>query len=381
MARRQLSRVSLGRNQAGWVAWALSVVLLLTSMSLAWFYHQATTDKDQLRSALSDTQTQYRDADADTLRAQRELQKIQSQLDNTLSNLVQAETKIKTLNQRYNELSRSQNQTSAKLNELQLDNDAMTNQLAELQAENKTQLAQIATLNAELSAAHNDANVAQAQLEHYQGTLSQLQGELKAAASTEELYLAAREQLALQQAENETYSETIERLKTEMAAESAAMDQLEAQLQGQLAKLNQEKEKLVTQLEDGTTAIKLPESILFASGSALLNDDGLKSLDVLAQALKIFPNHMISIQGHTDSKKISQTTKIIYPSNWELSSARASSAVRELLKKGIPSAQLQAVGYADTRPLVTEVDDATRQQNRRIEVILLPNQFKTKVLK
>ena len=119
---------------------------------------------------------------------------------------------------------------------------------------------------------------------------------------------------------------------------------------------------------------------MFASGSAELNEDGLNSLNVLADALTSFPNHLISIQGHTDSRKISKDTALTFPTNWELSGARAASAVRALLTKGIPAQQLQAVGYADTRPLVKEVDAATRQQNRRIEVILLPNQFKTKLL-
>ena len=55
-------------------------------------------------------------------------------------------------------------------------------------------------------------------------------------------------------------------------------------------------------------------------------------------------------------------------------------AVQELIRQKIPAGQLQAVGLADTRPLVPETNSATRQQNRRIEVILLPNQFKTKEL-
>ena len=203
---------------------------------------------------------------------------------------------------------------------------------------------------------------------------------LPKATTTAELFQAARQQLALKQAENETYSETIARLQTEMSAEADAMNKLEAKLQSQLAQLNQEKEQLVTQLEDGTTAIKLPESILFASGSAELNAEGRQALGLLAEALQSFPNYLISIQGHTDSRGIAPSTLQQYPSNWELSSARAAIAVRELIGQKIPAGQLQAVGFAATRPLVAETSRATRQQNRRIEVILLPNQFKTKLL-
>jgi chemotaxis protein MotB len=221
---------------------------------------------------------------------------------------------------------------------------------------------------------------AEQQLTTTKSNLVELQGELSEAERTAQLYQSAREQLALEQAENETYAETIARLKTEMDEEAKAMVALENSLQSQLSQLNQEKEKLVTQLEDGTTAIKLPESILFASGSAKLNDDGLKALNVLSDALQSFPNHLISIQGHTDSKKISSSISEIYPTNWELSTARASSAVRELVAKGILAEKIQAVGFADTRPLVKEVDAQSRQQNRRIEVILFPNKFTTRLL-
>ncbi|WP_320827336.1 OmpA family protein [Reinekea sp.] len=240
--------------------------------------------------------------------------------------------------------------------------------------------AALATVQEQLAATQTNLARQNAQYQAAMAELTLLKDELNKAATTAELFQSARQQLALKQAENETYSETIERLKNEMSAEADAMNNLEAKLQSQLAMLNQEKEQLVTQLEDGTTAIKLPESILFASGSAKLNAEGRQALALLAEALQSFPNYLISIQGHTDGRTIAAGTLKQYPSNWELSSARAAIAVQELIRQKIPAGQLQAVGFADTRPLVSEANSATRQQNRRIEVILLPNQFKTKVL-
>jgi len=259
---------------------------------------------------------------------------------------------------------------NASNNDLNGKNEGLSTQLEDTQKLLAKQTIELQDQNSELSLQLKEK---EGLLTDSKGALETLQSELDEAATTAQLYQAAREELALKQAENETYSETIERLKTEMAEETKAMTKLEEELQSQLTQFNQEKEKLVTQLKDGTTAIKLPESILFPSGSADLNEEGIQALTVLADALSSFPNHLISIQGHTDSRKISQVTQQIYPSNWELSSARAASAVRALIAHDVPEHRMQAVGFAATRPLVDETDRASLQQNRRIEVILLPN--------
>jgi len=282
-----------------------------------------------------------------------ELNAINEELSTDIANL---NTEIENLNTRNNDLNSQ--------------NEALSTQLEDIQKLLAKQTIELQDQNSELSLQLKEK---EGLLTDSKGALETLQSELDEAATTAQLYQAAREELALKQAENETYSETIERLKTEMAEETKAMTKLEEELQSQLTQFNQEKEKLVTQLKDGTTAIKLPESILFPSGSADLNEEGIQALTVLADALSSFPNHLISIQGHTDSRKISQVTQQIYPSNWELSSARAASAVRALIAHDVPEHRMQAVGFAATRPLVDETDRASLQQNRRIEVILLPN--------
>ena len=353
-------------RQQGWAAWAFSGLLFLTTATVGWFYYDLDQQKKSLESELAQAQSELRTS-------QRSLNRSQSDLDDTRNELSTLRIQLATVENELNEtqqnmatLERQNQRLEVSEKGLNTTIESLNEQLSNLQAENESLLSEKTSAEQQLSAT--------------QGDLVELQGELSEAATTAELYQAAREQLALEQAENETYSETIDRLKAEMSEEAKAMAALEESLQSQLSTLNQEKEKLVTQLEDGTTAIKLPESILFASGSAKLNDDGLSALNVLSAALKSFPNHLISIQGHTDSKKISSAISEVYPTNWELSTARAASAVRELIKKGVTAEQIQAVGYADTRPLVKEVDAQTRQQNRRIEVILFPNQFKTKLL-
>ena len=89
---------------------------------------------------------------------------------------------------------------------------------------------------------------------------------------------------------------------------------------------------------------------MFAPGSADILPDGIKSLDRVAQVVTFRlgkKNYSIEVEGHTDDTPI---TTPQFPSNWELSSARASAVVRFMISRGVPSDRLRAVGYADTKP-------------------------------
>lgn len=377
-------------SQQGWVAWSLSALLFIASAGLGWLYmsasdQQAATDTElqQQQRLTSRLEQQLEQSRNDLTEARNERQTLlreRNALQSELDQLREQQATLEQLRQQRDELTTRNTQQQNELAELQSQVTELTQQQTLTEEALSQKDDQIAILNEQLQTSQVSVEQLREDLSEAERLIAQQRGELSEAATTEERFLAARQQLALEQAENETYSETIERLRQEMAAESQAMAQLEERLQQQLSQLNQENEQLVTKLEDGTTAIKLPESILFASGRADINDDGKRSLSNLAEALSSFPNHLISVQGHTDSQTIAPTTAKQYPTNWELSTARAASAVRELLKAGIPSNQVQAVGYADTRPLVEETSAAARQQNRRIEVILLPNQFTTRIL-
>lgn len=113
--------------------------------------------------------------------------------------------------------------------------------------------------------------------------------------------------------------------------------------------------------------IRMNDTAYFPSGSANLRADHLKDLEALAKVLHRLPNH-VRIEGHTDPRPI-QTP--IYPSNWELSAARAASMLRYLSSAGVPEEKLAIVGYADRRPIVSNETDAGRQKNRRVDLVLL----------
>jgi chemotaxis protein MotB len=113
--------------------------------------------------------------------------------------------------------------------------------------------------------------------------------------------------------------------------------------------------------------IRLNDTAYFPSGQASLRADHLKDLEALAKVMLRLPNH-VRIEGHTDPRPI-QTA--IYPSNWELSAARAASMLRFLSSAGVPEEKLAIVGYADRRPIVSNDTEAGRQKNRRVDVVLL----------
>jgi chemotaxis protein MotB len=111
----------------------------------------------------------------------------------------------------------------------------------------------------------------------------------------------------------------------------------------------------------------LTDDLLFASGQATLNSrsDGL--LGEISQLLNVDETHPIDVEGNTDDVPIHSS---VYPSNWELSSARASTVVEFLIGHGVSPARLTAIGYADERPIASNTTAAGRSKNRRVEIVL-----------
>lgn len=118
--------------------------------------------------------------------------------------------------------------------------------------------------------------------------------------------------------------------------------------------------------EEGKVSFRISSEILFASAGAELEDGGYRALDPLIPILQSSP-HTVAVAGHTDNLPINTAR---FPSNWELSAARAGSVIRYLIESGVDPARLRAEGYADTRPLTANDSDKSRAQNRRVELTL-----------
>ena len=113
--------------------------------------------------------------------------------------------------------------------------------------------------------------------------------------------------------------------------------------------------------------ISLAEAGFFAPGEATIRDDASDMLDELAETLR-GTRTLVRVEGHTDSTPISTAR---YPSNWELSSARASAVLAQLVARGIESTRLSVAGYASERPVADNSTPEGRALNRRVDLVVL----------
>lgn len=136
---------------------------------------------------------------------------------------------------------------------------------------------------------------------------------------------------------------------------------LQQYVDADLLKINQSK---------GRIEIEMKERMLFGSGEARLSADSLQPLRELAQTLARLPSHL-QVEGHTDNIPIATAT---FPSNWELSAARAASVVHFLARSGIEPWRMSAVGLGEHRPIAENADEKGRAANRRVTVVVLTGQ-------
>ncbi|CAB3921657.1 Peptidoglycan-associated lipoprotein [Achromobacter insuavis] len=119
-------------------------------------------------------------------------------------------------------------------------------------------------------------------------------------------------------------------------------------------------------INEQSVSFRISNELLFPSGQATLSPSGLDVIKRLAAILNK-NEYQVSVEGHSDPVPI-QTRQ--FASNWELSSSRATSVLRELVRDGVAGSRLRAVGYAETRPIESNDTPAGRAANRRVELIM-----------
>jgi chemotaxis protein MotB len=152
-----------------------------------------------------------------------------------------------------------------------------------------------------------------------------------------------------------TVSKTYEDLLSEMKSEIA---------QGQIA---------ITELK-GKLTVDVVDKILFDSGQTEIRPEGLGVLKRVVEILMTVTDKVIRVEGHTDSIPIGGALAKKYPTNWELSAARALNVTRYLEKEGIDPALLSAVAFGEHQPIAENDTPEGRSRNRRIAIILLPKE-------
>lgn len=112
--------------------------------------------------------------------------------------------------------------------------------------------------------------------------------------------------------------------------------------------------------------IELKDSILFSSGSADISEQARKIFDEIAAILAKYSNP-VQVEGFTDNVPINSSR---YPTNWELSTARASAIVKHLAAQGVAPERLSAVGYGEYQPIASNESEQGRAQNRRVSIMI-----------
>lgn len=164
--------------------------------------------------------------------------------------------------------------------------------------------------------------------------------------------------------------ELLKKKKQEMEIrkkENEEFQKIKEQIEKYAAKLGF-KNKVIMNIEERGLVISLADSVMFDTGKANLTPMAIKVLDQMAGLLKQL-NNPIRIEGHTDNVPIKNSK---YPSNWQLSTDRATTVLIYLIEKhGLSPQKLSAAGYGEYKPIVPNTSEENRSRNRRVDIVIL----------
>jgi chemotaxis protein MotB len=261
--------------------------------------------------------------------------------------------------------------------------DQMQQQLASLQQNFDQEASQRKTAEQQAASLAKERAALEARSGEFQSKLDSLEQEKGRMAKDQEQLRQEQSQLTanLEQERQRLKAEEAEkaRLERERAAKeeeirrlTRTQEELTKSLQDEIAKGN----ITIQQVRDRLT-INMVDRVLFDSGKAQIKPAGMKVLKQVADVLNKVTDKQIRIEGHTDNVPISTKLQDRFKTNWELSTARATTVVRYLIDQGgVDRQYLSAVGYADTRPIASNDAEEGRTSNRRIEIVLYPRDLK-----
>lgn len=161
-------------------------------------------------------------------------------------------------------------------------------------------------------------------------------------------------------------------LESELAGERQRATDLNTELEQALADYKQKENLLLEKIED-KSVITVSDAMMFASGGVQLTQRATEMLDKLASVLANYPDREIRIEGHTDNVGIALEFQERFKSNWELSTARATSVLHYLRRRHkVAADRLAAVGYGEYRPLADNATPEGRAKNRRVVISVGP---------
>jgi chemotaxis protein MotB len=155
--------------------------------------------------------------------------------------------------------------------------------------------------------------------------------------------------------------ERVKELEAIAARRKAVFEQIRASLQAMASA-----GKLKVVMKRGMLVVQMPEAILFDTGKADLKPEGVAAIQEMTAALLTIPDRRFQLSGHTDDRGSEET-------NWKLSLARAMSVLRVMRSAGMPPQRSSVAGYAWFQPDAPNDTEEGRAQNRRFELVLVPN--------
>jgi chemotaxis protein MotB len=295
--------------------------------------------------------------------AKRTSAQLQQQLAGLQQNLDQEATQRKAAEQQAASLAQEREALAARSSELQSRLDGLEKEKGQLNSELGNVRGQITDLEQKLTSGNASA---QEEITKLQKQASELEANAARIAKEREQLRQEQSQLAatLEQ-ERLAKEEEITRL-------TRTQEELSKSLQDEISKGN----ITIQQVRDRLT-INMVDRVLFDSGQAQVKPAGVKVLKQVGDVLKTVTDKQIRIEGHTDNVPISSKLQDRFKTNWELSTARATTVVRYLIDQGgVDRQYLSAVGYADTHPITSNDSEGGRSSNRRIEIVLYPKDLK-----
>lgn len=335
--------------------------------------NELETAKKQSAQQAAELDALKKKSQAQSEQFQQQLASLQQNFDQESSQRKAAEQQAATLEKERAALEARSGDLQSKLDSLEQEKGRLNSELGSVQGQIKDLEEKVASGNASAQeqimklqkhATELEANAARIAQEREQ--LRQEQSGLAASLEQE------RQRLKAEEAERARLEQERKAKEEEIARLTRTQEELSKSLQDEIAKGN----ITIQQVRDRLT-INMVDRVLFDSGQAQVKPAGTKVLKQVAEVLNKVTDKQIRIEGHTDNVPISTKLQDRFKTNWELSTARATTVVRYLIDQGgVDRQYLSAVGYADTRPIASNDSDEGRASNRRIEIVLYPRDLK-----
>ncbi len=226
----------------------------------------------------------------------------------------------------------------------------------------------VSTLESRLKDAEGATEAIRAQLDQAKGEADKAK---KLALDLEQTKAELAKLQDLSASEKKALEQKLAEQQLAMEKFKATTVQTDSKLEENLKKELADKDVMISRLKD-QLKVTVASEILFPSGSAELSPEGVDVLRKVANAANKSQDEL-RVEGHTDTDPLAPALAQYYPTNWELSTARAAVAVRTLEATGmVPAARLSALGYGDSRPVAPNDTPEGKAKNRRVEIVFTP---------